>query len=269
MVTREEIEAKGLKNGSDYLTMAKVRYKVGDKFYIGDREASVKKIIDEVHFLSDRNECLHTFMFHTSHWRHGKNMIPLELDYDAIEKAERRIQNGEDFHTEIVVANGRDKTCYKENLRIYYDREKDKFVKREGLTDERAYSNLVQALSTYSGNNRDGDDELFFVLQDWGETGENHKETLIAKDYETVNYDGIDNDLLLTAPLKSDRTQKVSLLKKHCAPSQSFVLVKNLHKDFESGDVLGETVWEANDFKEISDVMVDIAEAAKKEAEAE
>lgn len=269
MLTRKEIEANDLKDGKDYLYMGNVLYKEGDRFYAGEREASIKKIIDEVHFLSDRNECLHTFMFHTSHWRHGKNMIPLEVDFNALVKAERRMRYGEDFHTKIVGANGLTKTCYKENLRIYFDREKDKFIMCEGFTDEHAYSDLSQALYTYNGNTWNGNKELFFVLQDWGETGEHHKETLIAKDYDTVRYDGIDNDLLLTAPLKGDGADKISLLKKHCAPSQGFVLVKNLQKDFESGEYVGETVWEANDFKEISDVMLDIAEAAKKEAEAE
>lgn len=268
MVTREEIESKGMKNGRDYLIMAKVRYKVGDKFYIGDREASVKKIIDEVHFLSDRNECLHTFMFNTSHWQHGKNMIPLEMNYEALEKAENRMRNGEVFQTEIVRTNNMNKyTCFNENLYIYFDRETNAFVMREYLTQESRYDNLLGALRVYTGNTWNGNKELYFVIQDWGETGKSHEQTLVTENYDAILYEGIENDLILTGQRKGSKTDKISLMKKHCAPSQSFLIVKNLHNDCEG--YVGETIYEANDFKEISNVMLNIAEAQRKEVEAE
>lgn len=64
MLTRKEVESKGLIDGKDYLSIGGVRYQVGESFYQGDKKITVKSIIDPHHFNSHDNSCWHTGMFY-------------------------------------------------------------------------------------------------------------------------------------------------------------------------------------------------------------
>jgi hypothetical protein len=70
MLTLKEAENKGLKYGTDFVVMGNIAYKTGDRFLEGDKEITVGKIIDQVHFLNQYNECWHTGMFYDYRCRH-------------------------------------------------------------------------------------------------------------------------------------------------------------------------------------------------------
>ena len=47
MLTRKEIEQKGLQAGKDYIYLGDVGYREGDKFERNGKEVGVRKIIDD------------------------------------------------------------------------------------------------------------------------------------------------------------------------------------------------------------------------------
>ena len=71
MLTRKEIEKKGLRDGKDYIYLGDVRYREGDKFERNGKEVGVRKIIDDYHFIASNGESWHTGMFYVfCRWRH-------------------------------------------------------------------------------------------------------------------------------------------------------------------------------------------------------
>ena len=57
MLTRKEVEQRGLKEGKDYLYLGDVRYQVGEKFYHDGMEVVIASIIDSAHFMSEKGNC--------------------------------------------------------------------------------------------------------------------------------------------------------------------------------------------------------------------
>jgi hypothetical protein len=71
MLEPKEIIEKGLKDGRDYLYIGGERYRPDDCILSSNgQEITIKKIIDQVHFLDQRNSCLHSHMFYDRKWEH-------------------------------------------------------------------------------------------------------------------------------------------------------------------------------------------------------
>ena len=64
MLTRKEIEQKGLQEGKDYIYLGDVRDREGDKFERNGKEVGVRKIIDDYHCIATNEERGNTGMFY-------------------------------------------------------------------------------------------------------------------------------------------------------------------------------------------------------------
>lgn len=184
----------------------------------------------------------------------------LEYNENFLRQAESRLKNGQVFRTLATTFDNGNKTTKRVDALLFY---KDgDYVLLQNGEETRRVNSLFSVVCPL-------DEEMMYVVQDWGVSGETHKETLLTENCEDdIKYEGVDNTLIGSFRSKENRADTLSLLKKHCAPSQSLVLVKNLHCDFESNEYAGETEWESNDFAEMSEYIAETA-VSLKEAEAE
>lgn len=61
-----------MKQGQDFIYINRVKYKEGDSFYMPNgKEIIVKKIIDEVHFITADGWSWHSNMFYDYHCHHN------------------------------------------------------------------------------------------------------------------------------------------------------------------------------------------------------
>lgn len=183
----------------------------------------------------------------------------LEYNEKHLRQAETRLRNGQVFRTLATMFDKENKKTKRVDTLLFYD--DGDYVLLQNGEEARRVNSLLSVVCPL-------DEELMYVVQDWGVSGETHKETLLTENCVDVKYKGVDNTLIGSFRSKENRADTLSLLKKHCAPSQSFVLVKNLHRDFESNEYAGETEWESSDFSEMSEYLTEIA-VSLKEAEAE
>lgn len=61
-----------MKQGKDFIYISRVKYREGDSFYMPNgKEIIVKKIIDEVHFITADGWSWHSNMFYDHHCHHN------------------------------------------------------------------------------------------------------------------------------------------------------------------------------------------------------
>ncbi len=74
MLTRQEAESQKLIDGKDFMWMGGALYQTGDRFLKGstngDKEITVKEILDQTHFFDQGNYCWHIGMFDDYRCRH-------------------------------------------------------------------------------------------------------------------------------------------------------------------------------------------------------
>ena len=71
MLTRQEVNKKGLIDGKDFMYMGGRIYQAGDRFLKNNKEVTVKEIIDQTHFFDEHSSCWHTYMFYDYRCRHS------------------------------------------------------------------------------------------------------------------------------------------------------------------------------------------------------
>ncbi len=244
MLTSKEVQEKNLIDGKDFVYMGRVRYQVGDSFFRGNKQIGIRQIIDPVHFLSDDYSCWHTYMFHDFKCRHGKNMIPLEFNSNHYDDAEERLQAKQVFITDISVLKKNKKIEHRGNCLIRFSPELHNFILQVGENEKYQSNALCGVLSETFG---DQTNEMLYVLQDWGVSGEIPQEVLLDDDCKNIKYAGIENTTLCSARLKTDPSVKVTLMKKHCSPAQTFILVGNVRTKAD-GSCSGNELWESLGF---------------------
>ncbi len=226
MLTAKEVEEQNLIEGKDYLYLDNVRYRVGDYFLRNGYPIGVKRIIDPHHFITDRYESWHTGMFETYLCEHGKNMIPFEYDRRKIAKFEVSLMNGKVFSTTVFTI---DKDGAIERIgehSIGYDNSTHKFsIKIKDKETKDAF--LQKALKERFG---DMHEEMLYVLQECGENGNMPKEVLLDKGCKKLKYEDIDHTLICKGKMLEQPKTTMALLKRHCYPSQRFVIVKGFDK---------------------------------------
>ncbi len=250
MLTRKEVESKGLIDGKDYLYIGGVRYQVGESFYQGDKKITVKSIIDSHHFNSHDNSCWHTGMFYDYKCIHGKNMKPLEYDERAERAAENRLRGKQIYNTDIyVLHDGKRLEEVGECLFRYLHKSCNYLTE---INDNQYFRGnyLCASLSQAFGKQSS---EVMFVLQDWGESGENIGSILLDDNCKIIKYEGFDHTVICSG--KTEETNEtVTLLKRHCEPAQQFALVRYL-KQLSSGEYIGDTVWEDKNFNDAANTF--------------
>lgn len=146
MLTRKEIEKKGLRDGKDYIYLGDVRYREGDKFERNGKEVGVRKIIDDYHFIASNGESWHTGMFYEQGCSHGRDMIPLEFDPRMFDKAEERLKNHQIYHTEVyAMKDGRIE--HNGTLIARYDSRHNDFRAELGEEISRSFLSLEASLA--------------------------------------------------------------------------------------------------------------------------
>ncbi|MCM1360238.1 MAG: hypothetical protein NC183_06970 [Corallococcus sp.] len=269
MLTRKEVEERNLTEGKDFVYMGRVRYQVGDSFFRGDKKIGIKQIIDPVHFLSDDYSCWHTYMFHDFKCRHGKNMIPLEYNGIYYDDAEERLQTKQVFTTDVFVLNKNKKIEHKGNCIIRFSPESNDYILEIGENETYKSNALCGVLSEAFGEQSN---EMLYVLQDWGVSGEMPQEVLLDDNCKKIKYEGFDHTLICSGKMENTN-DTVTLLKRHCEPAQQFVLVRYL-KPLESGEYIGDNVWEDTNFNDAANTFNEytgrsVEWALKHESEAE
>lgn len=270
MLTRKEVEEKKLVEGKDFVYMGRVRYQVGDSFFRGNKKIGIKQIIDPVHFLSDDCSCWHTYMFHDFKCRHGKNMIPLEYNSNHYDDAEERLQANQVFTTDVFVLNKNKKIEHKGICLVRFSPETYNYILEIGENETYKSNALCGVLSEAFG---DQQNEMLYVLQDWGVSGEKPQEVLLDDNCKTIKYAGIENTTMCSARLKTDSSVNVTLMKKHCSPAQTFILVGNIHPEAD-GTHEGNELWESLGFYDAKEAFAEftgktVEQAIKYESEAE
>lgn len=262
MLTRNEIEEKKLVEGKDFVYIGRVRYQVGDSFYRGNKKIGIKEIIDPVHFLSDDYSCWHTYMFHDFKCRHGKNMIPLEFNSNNYDDAEERLQANQVFTTDIFEFNKNKKIEHKGKCLIRFSPETNNYILEIGENNMYISNALCSVLNEAFGNQYN---EMLYVLQDWGVSGENPQEVLLDDNCKTIKYKSIENTAICSARLKTDSSVNVTLMKKHCSPAQTFILVGNIHLETD-GAHEGNELWESLGFYDAKEAFVEFTDKTIEQA---
>lgn len=269
MLTRKEIENKGLIDGKDYLYIGGVRYQVGESFYRGEKKITVKSIIDPHHFNSNDNSCWHTGMFDDFKCLHGKNMQPLEYDERKERDVENRLLSKQVFFTDIYILHDGKKLENVGECLFRYVRKSHCYLTE--INDNQFYrgSSLCASISQAFGKQSS---EVMFALQDWGVSGENIGSLLLDDNCKKIRYEGFDHTLICTG--KEEGTgEKITLLKRHSEPAQQFVFVRYL-KQLSSGEYIGDSIWEDTNFGDAANTFYeytgrDVERAVKLENEAE
>ncbi len=244
MLTDREAREKNLQDGKDYIFLGSVRYQKGESFKHRDRDVTVTKIIDPHHFIANGGESWHTGMFLDNDCTHGKNMIPLEFNSKQLRNALVRMSCKQVFNPDISVLRedgqienlGECMIRYNKNEGLYVVETKDREEKHESPFT------AVQNVFGHGGM------EVIYSLQDWGESGEVPQEILIDDENCTeVRYEGIPHTVVEKAlDSENPKTDTVTLLKRHCSPAQTYVLVRNLQE--ENGGYVGENITEEDNF---------------------
>ncbi len=242
MLTEKEVEEKGFIEGKDYIYLGGVRYQKGDKFLQKDREIGVQRIIDAHHFITDKYESWHTGMFDDSRCLHSKNMIPLAYNQKSFMKAQIRLTSKQVFNPDVMVLRGDGKIENFGECLIRYDKNTQEYhiqMRDKEIRDKSLHCLLLDGFgSMYL--------EMIYALQDWGESGDMPRELLLDDQCDKVRYEGIENTLVCEDRLAENPAERVVLLKKHCQPSQGFVIVKNLLDN--GNEYVGETLAEETEF---------------------
>ncbi len=269
MLTRKEVEKRGLKEGKDYLYIGGVRYQVGDKFYRDDMEVVVKTIIDQTHFESERGSCWHTGMFDDYKCLHGKHMKPLEYDDRAMRNAEIRLRNKQIYNPDVYILHDGKKLEEVGECLFRYLHKTSRYISE--INDNQIYreSSLCAAISHAFGKQSA---EVMFALQNWGESGENAGSLLLDDNCEKIKYEGFEHTVVCSGKMEGTNDM-VTLLKRHCEPAQQFALVRYL-KQLESGEYIGDTVWEDINFNDAANTFYEytgrsVERALKIESESE
>lgn len=269
MLTRKDVENKGLIDGKDYLYIGGVRYQVCDSFYRGDKKVIVKSIIDPHHFNSNSNSCWHTGMFDDYKCIHGKNMKPLEYDEQAERAAEKRLRNKQVYLADIFILRGEKRIEDVGECLFRYIHKTGRYITE--INDNQYYrgSSLREAISEAFGKQSS---EVMFALQNWGISGENGGSILLDDNCKKIKYEGFDHTVICSG--KTEETHEtVTLLKRHCEPAQQFALVR-YPKQIDNGEYIGETVWEDTNFNAAANTFYEhtgrsVERALKIESEAE
>lgn len=269
MLTRKDVESKGLVDGKDYLNIGGVRYQVGESFYQGDKKITVKSIIDPHHFNSHDNSCWHTGMFYDYKCIHGKNMKPLEFDERAERAAEIRLRGKQVYQADVFILHDGKKLEDLGECLFRYVHKSYRYLTE--INDNQYYrgSSLCEAISQAFGKQSS---EVMFALQDWGESGENIGSILLDDNCKKIRYEGFDHTVICSG--KEEGTgENVTLLKRHCEPAQQFALVRYL-KPLSNGEYIGDTVCEDTNFNDAADTFYEytgrtVERALKIESEAE
>ena len=244
MLTQKEVEEKELQNGKDYLYLSGVRYREGEKFLRGDKEITIKKIVDQCHFLAGDNSCWHTEMFYDYKCLHGKNMIPLEYNSRSFNLAEQRLRAQQVFCPTIKILHGSSRIEKKGFCMIRYMSENCQYEAAVGDKIRYRSGSLFDVLHKAFGKQTM---EVAYALQDWGESGEMPQELLLDDNCKTIVFAGIDNTEVCSGRLADDPKSRVTLLKKHCEPSHHYVFVRDLTPQ-EDGAFFGDELEEAETF---------------------
>ena len=244
MLTAKEVREKNLQDGKDYIVLGNVRYQSGESFQRGEKDITVKKIIDQHHFITDGGESWHTGMFNDFTCTHGKNMIPLEMNDKSFRCAVIRLTSKQVFNPDITVLRADGKFDELGECVIRYDKNRGTFS-IETLDYEEKNNNLFTGVQNVFGH---GTMDVIYSLQDWGESGEQPTEILIEdENCPTVRYKGVPHTVVQSAlDIENPERDTVTLLKKHCSPAQSFVVVRNLEE--QNGEYVGETIAEEDSF---------------------
>ena len=266
MLSVQEVKEKKLIDGKDFLNIGGVRYRIGDSFFRGNKKVGIKKIIDPVHFLSDDCSCWHTNMFYDYKCNHGKNMIPLEFNYKYYDYAESRLQANQIFTTDIFILNNNEKIEHRGICFIRFSPESHNFVLEIGENEKYKSNALCGGLSEAFGNKSN---EMLYVLQDWGVSGEMPPEVLLDDNCKRIKYERVENTVICSARLISNPAFAVTLMKKHCSPAQTFILVGN--SKYKGGS---NELWESFNFRDAKEAFKEftgktVEQAIKYENEAE
>jgi len=247
MLTRKEVEKKGLKDGKDYIYLGNVRYREGDSFIFNDKELSVRRIIDSYHFIATHGECWHTGMFDNLRCLHGHNMIPLEYNERMFEKAEERLRHNQIFRTEVyAIQNGN--LQRKGIFQAEYDPEEHDYraeiigsIPRNSLS---LYAAIGLSCPQYA-------EELRCIVQEWGVGGESLHSILLDDGNERILYDGFEHTPVCCGKSLTDGSN-ITVLKRYCSPAQHFSFIRNFTAD-RNGEYSGEIADEVRDFMDAAD----------------
>lgn len=250
MLTRKEVERRGLQDGKDYLYIGGVRYQVGESFYRDEKKITVKSIIDSHHFNSNDNSCWHTGMFYDYKCLHGKNMKPLEHDEKAERAVENRLCGKQLYQADVYILHDGKKLEKLGECLFRYVHKSYSFLTE--IDDDKYYKSrsLYEVISQTFGRQSA---EVMFALQDWGVSGKNIGSILLDDNCEKIRYEGFEHTVVCSG--KAEGTNDtVTLLKRHCEPAQQFALVRYL-KPLENGEYIGDTVWEDTNFNDAANTF--------------
>lgn len=249
MLTRKEVEQKGLQEGKDYIYLGDVRYRVGDKFERNGKEVGVRKIIDDYHFIASNGESWHTGMFYEQGCSHGRDMVPLEFNPRMFDKAEERLKNHQIYHTEVyAMKDGRIE--HKGTLIARYDSRHNDFRAELGEEISRSFLSLEASLALICP---DYAEELRCIVQEWGVTGEDKQGILLDDGNTHIVYDGAEYIPVACGKTSVD-LHSIAVLKKMCSPAQQFVFVQDFVKR-ENGEYCGDIIEEMVDFLDAAELF--------------
>lgn len=242
MLTKKEVKDKNLQEGKDYLYIGEIRYQPGESFSCRGQDVTIKRIIDSHHFNAIDGSCWHTGMFYDNDCTHGKYMIPLEYNNYTFRYAEQKMTMKQVFNPDITILHGIGEwedlgEClirYDKNAKAYSVETREQIEKNESLHS---------VLWTVFGA---GTEEMMCVLQEWGD-GKIMPQSILLDDdnCKKIRYDGFEHTIVEQG-LTYNNTDTITLLKRHCFPSQSFAVVKNLVE--YDGSYTGETIDEVKGF---------------------
>ena len=240
MLTAKEVREKNLQDGKDFIFLGKVRYQEGESFKRGEKDITVKKIIDPHHFIAGGGDSWHTGMFDDFDCTHGKNMIPLEYNDSSFRCAILRLTSKQVFNPDVTVLRADGKLDNLGECMIRYDKNRGTYCVST-LDYEEKNNNLFTAVQNVFGH---GTMEVIYALQEWGESGEQPIEILIDdENCPTVKYKGVPHTVVEQGLYsESPESDTLTLLKRHSSPSQNYVIVKNLKE--QNGEYVGETLSE-------------------------
>ena len=252
MLTKKEVEQKGLQEGKDYIYLGKVRYREGDRFICKEEELSVRRIIDSHHFIATHGESWHTGMFDDLNCCYGHNMIPLEFNERMFEKAEERLRHHQIFHTELFVLQD-GKIQEEGTFLARYNHNHDDYRAEIDGKISRDFCSLQAAIGLLCPEYAE---ELRCIVQEWGVSGEEMRGILLDNGKERILYEGIEHTPVAFGKVQNEGTT-IAVLKRICSPAQHYSFVRNFSMK-ESGEYGGETMDELSDFIDVAEWFEEI-----------